>query len=132
MLYTFEDQNVVNELKQNNNELNIISLFTDRLGITPEERQREVLRCESKRVIVNCSRQWGKSTLAGERTQGDGHNRISLRLANGSRIVGLPGSEGTVRGFSAVSPLIIDEASRVADEMYRALRPTLAVSDGDL
>lgn len=37
-----------------------------------------------------------------------------------------------MRGFSAVSLIVIDEASRVADEMYRALRPMLAVGDGDL
>ena len=29
---------------------------------------------------------------------------LSLRLANGSRIVSLPGKEGTVRGYSAVTP----------------------------
>jgi len=34
--------------------------------------------------------------------RGDGHNRISVLLPNGSRIVGLPGTEETVRGFSAV------------------------------
>ena len=37
-----------------------------------------------------------------------------------------------MRGFSAVSLLIIDEASRVSDAMYRALRPMLAVGNGDL
>jgi len=50
----------------------------------------------------------------------------------GSRIVGLPQNEGKVRGFSAVSLLLIDEASRVSDILYRAMRPTLAVGDGDL
>jgi hypothetical protein len=37
--------------------------------------------------------------------RGDGDNDISLLFPNGSRIVGLPGIEGTVRGFSAVSML---------------------------
>jgi hypothetical protein len=37
-----------------------------------------------------------------------------------------------VRGFSAVSLLLIDEASRVDDAMYKALRPMLAVGRGDL
>jgi hypothetical protein len=37
-----------------------------------------------------------------------------------------------VRGFSAVSLLLIDEAARVEDAMYKALRPMLAVGDGDL
>jgi hypothetical protein len=46
--------------------------------------------------------------------------------------VGLPGKEANVRGFSAVSLLIIDEAARVSDELYKALRPMLTVADGDL
>ena len=37
-----------------------------------------------------------------------------------------------MRGFSGVSLLLIDEASRVPDALYKALRPMLAVSDGDL
>ena len=63
----------------------------------------------------------------GIRPRGDGDNAISLLLPNGSRIVGLPGMEETVRGFSAVSLLLIDEAARVEDAMYKALRPMLAV-----
>jgi len=55
---------------------------------------------------------------------------LRLELDNGSRIVSLPGSEQTVRGFSAVSLLVIDEASRVPDELYQAVRPMLAVSGG--
>ena len=57
--------------------------------------------------------------------RGDGHHRASLRFPNGSRIVGLPGKEDTIRGYSEVSLLIIDEAARVTDEMYKALRPML-------
>ncbi len=57
---------------------------------------------------------------------------LSLTLANGSRIVSLPGSEATVRGFSAVNLLIVDEASRVADGLYYSIRPMLAVSGGSL
>jgi hypothetical protein len=143
-----------------------------RLGIEPDEKQAEVLRSESDRGILNCTRQWGKSTIvaakavhraytrpkslvlvaspsyrqSGEfvrkasemvsmlkiRPRGDGDNDISLLFPNGSRIVGLPGVEGKVRGFSAVSMLLIDEASRVEDAMYKALRPMLAVGGGDL
>jgi len=51
---------------------------------------------------------------------------------NGSRIVALPGTEATVRGFSQVSLMLIDEASRVTDALYLALRPMLIVGDGDL
>jgi Terminase large subunit, T4likevirus-type, N-terminal len=143
-----------------------------RLGIEPDARQMEVLRSKAKRGILNCSRQWGKSTMAaakavhraftqegklvlvaspserqsaeflrkatgmvralGIRPRGDGDNDTSLVFPNGSRIVGLPGVEGTVRGFSAVSLLLIDEAARVEDAMYKALRPMLAVGNGDL
>ena len=46
--------------------------------------------------------------------------------------MGLPGTEGTIRGFSAVSLLLVDEASRVSDELYLAIRPMLAVSSGAL
>ena len=64
--------------------------------------------------------------------RGHGENATSLALPNGSRIVGLPGTEGTVRGFSAVSMLLIDEAARVPDASYNSLRPMLAVGNGDL
>ena len=59
-------------------------------------------------------------------------NRLSCALANGSRIVSLPGSESTVRGFSGAALIIEDEAARVPDNLYRAIRPMLAVSGGRL
>ena len=57
---------------------------------------------------------------------------LELQFANHSRIVALPGKEATIRGFSGVSLLIVDEASRVPDELYQAVRPMLAVSGGDI
>jgi len=57
---------------------------------------------------------------------------LQLTLANGSRIVALPGQEGTVRGYSGVTRLIIDEASRVDDSLYFGTRPMLATSGGRL
>ena len=144
------------------------------LGFQPDEHQARVLEraIDFRQIGLNCSRQWGKSTVAavlavwrlitqpnstiliigpsgrqsGEtlkkvreflsrlnlHTRGDGVNRNSIVLANASRIVGLPAKEDTVRGFSAVSLLIVDEASRVPDEVYLALRPSLAVSQGDI
>ncbi len=68
----------------------------------------------------------------GIRVRGDGDNEISVALPNGSRIIGLPGCERTVRGFSAVSLMVVDEAARTPDELYRAMRPALAARDGDL
>jgi len=57
-------------------------------------------------------------------------NRLSCTLANGSRIVSLPGSEDTIRGYSGAALLLIDEAARVADLLYYSVRPMLAVSGG--
>jgi hypothetical protein len=141
------------------------------LGFIPDNKQELVL-LGGRRGIVNCSRQWGKSTVMaakavhraysepmslilalgpslrqsgefvrkaeefvrrlGLRERGDGLNRVSIHLPNGSRIVGLPGTDATSRGFSAVSLLIFDEAAWVPDAVYDAMRPTLAVLDGDL
>jgi hypothetical protein len=55
-----------------------------------------------------------------------------MSLTNGSRIEALPGTEKTIRGFSGVDLLILDEAARVDDELYFAVRPMLAVSGGAL
>ena len=57
---------------------------------------------------------------------------LSLQLANGSRIISLPGEEGSVRSFSSVRLLVIDEAARVPDSLYLSVRPMLAVSHGSL
>jgi len=59
-------------------------------------------------------------------------NKLSFQLLNGSRIVSLPGNEETIRGFSNVSLIIEDEAARVDDNLYRAIRPMLAISGGQL
>lgn len=152
--------------------LDAVEFARTQLGFNADPLQAKVLRSSAKRGILNCTRQWGKSTVAaiaalhraifqpgsfvvvaspterqsGEflmkasalisrmdiRPRGDGKNPLSLMLPNGSRIVGLPGTERTVRGFSAVSLLVIDEAARVPDEMYKTLRPMLAVAAGDL
>jgi hypothetical protein len=142
------------------------------LGFPADAMQRAILRSSGRRGVLNCSRQWGKSTVTaakamheafhspdsltlvvspssrqsgeflrkaegfarklGIRPKGDGDNAISLVLPNGSRIVGLPGTEATIRGFSAVSLLLVDEAARVSDDLYLAIRPMLAVSEGAL
>lgn len=57
---------------------------------------------------------------------------LRMELANGSRIVCLPGKESTIRGYSGVRLLVVDEASRVPDDLYQAVRPMLAVSGGRL
>ena len=62
----------------------------------------------------------------------ESYRKLGMELTNGSRIEALPGTEKTVRSFSGVDLLIVDEASRVADELYYATRPMLAVSGGRL
>ena len=57
---------------------------------------------------------------------------LRLELANGSRVVSLPGDEKNIRGFSGVALLVIDEAARVEDALYCSVRPMLAVSQGRL
>jgi hypothetical protein len=57
-------------------------------------------------------------------------NKLSLQMANGSRIVSLPAKESNVRGFSGPSLIIEDESARVPDDLFLALKPMLAVSNG--
>src|SRR3982751_1055677 len=57
---------------------------------------------------------------------------ISLTLASGSRVVSLPGSPATVRGYSSPRLIVADEAALIADEMFAAILPMLAVSAGRL
>ena len=59
-------------------------------------------------------------------------NKLSMTLPNQSRVISLPSSESTVRGFSGVNLIIEDEASRVGDDLHVAVRPMLATSDGRL
>lgn len=59
-------------------------------------------------------------------------SQLRLELANGSRVLCLPGREETVRSFGGVNLLVIDEAARVRDDLYRSVRPMLAVSQGRL
>ena len=72
----------------------------------------------------------GGGTLK-SRNKGSG-DRYTVELANGSRIIGVAANEDSIRGFSAVTLIIIDEAARVSDEVYFALLPMLAVSRGSL
>jgi hypothetical protein len=58
---------------------------------------------------------------------------LRLELPNGSRVIALPGSETTIRGYSRASLIVLDEAARVSDELVAAIRPALATNkDGRL
>lgn len=55
---------------------------------------------------------------------------LRVELENGARIIALPGSGDTVRGYSGCSLLVVDEASRVSDELIAATRPSQATRAG--
>jgi hypothetical protein len=149
-----------------------VAFAEERLRFQPDPWQTKVMRSPAKRVLLNCSRQAGKSTttaiiglhqalyhprslvllvspslrqsreLFGKvqdflkaldtKPRLDEDNRLSMSLDNGSRVVALPGDHATIRGFSAPSLIIEDEAGYVDDGLYRAIRPMLAVSGGRL
>jgi hypothetical protein len=68
----------------------------------------------------------------GAPVRAESENKLSLELANGSRILAVPSTEATIRGLSKVGLLIMDEASRIPDSLYAAVLPFLAVSNGSL
>lgn len=144
--------------------------LAERVGIVPDPWQRNLLMSTDRQIIMNCSRQSGKSLVAALlglhqclfvprslvlllspsqrqsqelfRKVKESYDALSdvaaltqesalrLEFANQSRVVVLPAREGTVRGFSGVNLLVIDEAARVPDELYQSCRPMIAVSGG--
>ncbi len=139
------------------------------LGFFPDARQAEVLSSQPRRLLLCCSRQWGKSTTAAamivaqavaepgclilcaaptlrqsgllvskvaEMLERAGiaatGGKLRLTLENKSRIIGLPGNEANIRGFSAPALIVVDEAARVSDAVYAALRPMLITGNGKL
>jgi Terminase large subunit, T4likevirus-type, N-terminal len=57
---------------------------------------------------------------------------LKCELSNGSRIIALPGSEKTVRGFAGAQLILLDEAARIDDALIQALSPMLATVNGSL
>lgn len=84
---------------------------------------------QSKELFLKVLETSRKDLNPPEKTE---NNKQSMSFSNGSRIVSLPATEGTVRGYSGPSLIIIDEAAQVEDELYYALRPMLAVSHGQI
>jgi Terminase large subunit, T4likevirus-type, N-terminal len=140
-----------------------------KMGLEPDPWQRDVLENRHPRLLLNCCRQAGKSTVVAAlalaeaifipgttvllvsrsfrqaselfRKIKDFHFKVGeflkyrrnaneLVLKGNSRIVCLPCKEETIRGFSGVDLLLLDEAARIPDDLYRAVRPMLAVSGG--
>jgi len=52
-------------------------------------------------------------------------SRTHIELGNRSRVISLPSSSGGIRGYSAPDLVICDEASRIEEDVYVALRPML-------
>jgi len=92
------------------------------LCLAPSERQ-------SKELFSKIAGFYGR---LGRSVPSDSRRKLGMELDNGSRIEALPGSEKTIRGFSGAALLLVDEASRVEDGLYFAVRPMLAVSGGSL
>jgi hypothetical protein len=90
------------------------------LVLSPSLRQSQ----ELFRKVLDCYRALDRTVPAAAEA------KLTLELDNASRIISLPGKESTLRGFSGVTLLLVDEASRVPDELYQAVRPMLAVSGG--
>jgi hypothetical protein len=57
-------------------------------------------------------------------------SETEIRLGNGSRIVALPGSAETIRGYSAPALIVVDEAAFADAELFDAVRPMLATGNG--
>lgn len=55
---------------------------------------------------------------------------VTIELRSGSEVLALPGSEETIRGIEAVDLLIVDEAALVPDDLFYAVHPMLATTDG--
>jgi hypothetical protein len=141
------------------------------IGLEPDPWQAEVLRGQSKRVLMLCARQTGKSQVAAAMALYEAlyhpgalilllsptlrqsqelfkkvmafyqtadlpmvapehESALRMELPNGARVISLPGTEETIRGYSGARLLVIDEAARVDDGLYFAVRPMLAVSRG--
>ena len=57
---------------------------------------------------------------------------LHVEFANRSRIIALPGSEETIRGFSAATAVIVDEAAKVDDDLLATVWPMLSTTAGPL
>jgi hypothetical protein len=86
------------------------------LLLSPSQRQSgELFRA----VLSFHSKLEGAPQLSSE-------SALRAEFSNGSRLVALPGTERTVRGYAAVDLLVIDESARVDNELLVAVRPMLA------
>lgn len=86
------------------------------LLLSPSQRQSGEL---FRTVIGFHSRLEGAPRLRSE-------SALRAEFEGGSRIVALPGTERTVRGYAAADLVVLDEAARIDDELLAAVRPMMA------
>lgn len=91
------------------------------IGAPAQRQSGEMLRT----VKALHARLDGAPALANE-------SALKVEFENGSRILALPGDAKTIRGLAAPALVIIDEAAFADDDLIQALRPMLAVSNGQL
>lgn len=91
------------------------------LVVCPSQRQSAEL---VRRVREAVNRLPGLVDLVGESV-------LAVELSNRSRIIALPASEGSIRGYTA-GMVILDEAARIPDSLVAAVRPMLATTGGKL
>lgn len=91
--------------------------------VSPSQRQSAEMLRTIKGFLANLED--GPAIIA--------ESALKLEFANGARILALPGGSGDkIRGIAGAALVIIDEASRVEDELLAAVRPMLATSGGRL
>lgn len=93
------------------------------LVVAPSLRQSQELYLKIRTIA---------RSMDGGAPPSDGESASVWSLSNGSRVAVLPGSEQTIRAFSSVRLLLLDEASRTEDATVAACRPFLAVSGGQM
>jgi hypothetical protein len=85
---------------------------------------------ELARTVRQMASRLGLATM--ERTETIAPTLLSasrIEFASGSRVIALPGrSEASVRGYGAPDLIVCDEASRILEDTYAALRPMLVAS----
>ncbi len=84
-----------------------------------------VVACPAQRQSAEAVRRVREMLLkAGAKLTSD--NVYGLEIANGARVLALPGSDDSVRGLTVDAWIVADEAARLTPDLISALRPMRA------
>ena len=84
-----------------------------------------VVACPAQRQSAEAVRRVRECVVkAGSKLKAD--NVYGLELANGSRVLALPGSDDSIRGLTVDAWIVADEAARLSTDLIAALRPMRA------